>query len=195
MYLNPNVFYSLCHFRLTIVVTLRGAVCALIIQVVSTASERFRPGRSGKKTDQVFTFLSVKTEAFSPLWHDFLLIFPVLRMDQGSSAAMTAQALWCWRETRSVAAPQTGLTTGVHHHTGSRLGCLGTPTGFMTSWATTTAACGLTTATFTSTVDLLVGVATTGPQELVRVFISAFNTLDCCNMLDRYQRTHKMDKN
>lgn len=57
MYLLPNHIYyfietdfNSLYFRLTIVVTLRGAVCALITQVVSTASEQFRPGRRNKRT-------------------------------------------------------------------------------------------------------------------------------------------------
>lgn len=35
-------------------------MCALTTQVVSTVSEQFRPGKSDKRTDQVFTFLQVK---------------------------------------------------------------------------------------------------------------------------------------
>lgn len=79
----------------------------------------------------------------------FVLLFIVPSMDQGSSAAMTAQVLWCWLETQLVEAPQTGLTTGARHPTLNPHGCQGIPTGFMMSWASIIAACGRTTAIYT----------------------------------------------
>ena len=116
-------------------------------------------------------------------------------MVQGSSAAMTAQALWCWQETRPVVAPQTGLMTGAHLRTGSHHGCPGTPTGFTMSRVTTTAACGLTIATSTLTIGLLADVATTGPQELVRSFKSdEVYFVNSIQPLNRYPREHKVDK-
>lgn len=71
-----------------------------------------------------------------------------------------------------MAAPQTGPMSGAQPHTGSHRGCPGTPTGSTTPSVTTIAACGLTIAKSMSTIDLPVGVAATGPQELVSLFQS-----------------------
>ena len=155
--------FSLCCFRLTPAVTLRRAVCALITRVVSTASELFRPGRSDQR--KVYPFLKK--------WNKILfLIFPVPLTDQGSSAATTAPELWCWRETLSVAAAQTGPTTGARLLTGNHHGCRVTPTGSTMSWVSNTAASGPTTATSTSTIDPPAAAAATNPRRLVRAFWS-----------------------
>lgn len=163
------MFFLLWSFRLITAVTSTGAVCALTTQVASTVSEQFRPGKRDSyiKCLLFFFFLNI----FKP----FLLLFSVLCMDQDSSAAMTLQAIWCWQVTRSAAAPQTGLMTGAHPHTGIPHGCQVIPTGFMMSWVSTTAACGPTTAMSTSATGLQVGVVTTSLQEQVRLLLSLFS--------------------
>lgn len=123
--------------------------------------------------------------SLSSLWPDVSALCPVLYMARGSSAAMTAQAPWCWPTTPLVAAPRTELMFGARLHTGSPLGCRGTPTGSMMSWVTTTAACGLTTATSTWAVDLPLGVTRTSPREQVRCFRCQLvsSTQSCCNFI------------
>lgn len=68
------IFHPFCRFRLIIVVTLRGGVCALTTQVVSTVSEQFMPGRRGiiKKKS---SFQKCKIEiCFFPFYCDFCFI-------------------------------------------------------------------------------------------------------------------------
>lgn len=71
-------------------------------------------------------------------------------MQQDNSVAMTALVLRCWQQTRLGEVPQTEHTTGAHLHTRNPLEFLESPTGSTTSSVSTTAACGLTTATTTS---------------------------------------------
>lgn len=71
-------------------------------------------------------------------------------MQRDNSAAMTAPALRSWRQTRSGAVLRTERTTGARLPTRGLLVSLDSPTGSMTSSASTTAACGRTTATTTS---------------------------------------------
>lgn len=89
----------------------------------------------------------------------FMCQFPVLidhvletalSMQQDSSVVMTAPALRSWRQTPLGAVLQTERTTGAHLHSTNPLVFPDSPTGSMTSSASTTAACGLTTATTTS---------------------------------------------
>ena len=119
-------------------------------------------------------FVVVGLVFFWPFQHDFLS--PVPHTVQGSSAVMTAWGLWCWRETRFMAAPQAGLMTGAHLHTGNHHGCRSTPTTSTMSWVSTTAAFGQNTATSTSATDPQAVAATISPQELVRPFL---NQIQC----------------
>lgn len=71
-------------------------------------------------------------------------------MEQDSSVATTAPVFRSWPPTQSGVALQTEPTTGAHLHSKTHLVFPDSPTGSMTSSASTTAACGPTTATTTS---------------------------------------------
>lgn len=68
-------------------------------------------------------------------------------MPLDSSVAMTARGPKSWPQIPSVGAPQTGDMIGDPPHTGNPPGFLELPTGFTTSSAFTTVACGQTTVT------------------------------------------------
>lgn len=85
----------------------------------------------------------------------------VLRLEQASSVAMTAQGLRSWQATRLGVALQTERTTGALLRTRNPLAFLDSPTGSMTSSASTTAACGPTTVTTTSNTGLPVTAGVT----------------------------------
>lgn len=104
-------------------------------------------------------------------WQYFANVSPVLSMQQDSSVAMTAPALRSWQQTRLGGALQTEHMTGAHPPTGNLPECLQSPTGSMMSSASTTAACGLTTATTTSNIGPPVTAGVTShPAQVCQLF-------------------------
>lgn len=104
--------------------TLRRAVFALITQVVSTASEQFRPGRW-----KAFTFFKSKIEAFFHFWkHDLYLWF--IHLSYFKSYTWIRAAVLLWQHRRSDADRR--FDRWQHPRQVSRLGLTsiqGAPTG------------------------------------------------------------------
>lgn len=88
-------------------------------------------------------------------------------MEQASSVAMTATVLRSWLETLSGAALRTEHTTGARLHMTNPPMFPDSRTGSTTSSASTTAACGPTTASTTSNTDPLATAGGTKPPAQV----------------------------
>lgn len=96
----------------------------------------------------------------------------VQSMQQDNSVVMTALVLRFWQQTQLGVVLQTEHTTGAHLPIKVLLKFLDSPTGSMTSWASTTAACGLTTATTTSnTVRPVTAGVTSHPAQVTESLI------------------------